>query len=72
MISSYSAEVSTLYPLDSIRRLRRSLSEEVTYTQRQAGTPITSTSDSFARQRLPTSYSSKPEPIWPAAVHGSS
>ena len=39
MISLYSAEVCTLYPLDSIRRLRRSLSSEVTYTQRQAGTP---------------------------------
>jgi hypothetical protein len=32
----HSAEVCTLYPLDSTRRLRRSLSDEVTYTQRQA------------------------------------
>ena len=50
MISLYSAEVRTLYPLDSIRRLRRSLSNEVTYTQRQASTPITSTSASIARR----------------------
>src|ERR1044071_6466416 len=71
MISLYSAEVSTLYPLDSIRRLRRILSNEVTYTQRQAGTPISSTSASIARERCPTPYSTKPEPIWPVAVHGS-
>ena len=71
MISLYSPEVSTLYPLDSIRRLRRSLSNEVTYTQRQAGTPISSTSASIARERCPTPYSTKPEPIWPAVVHGS-
>ena len=71
MISLYSAEVSILYPLDSIRGLRRSLSNEVTYTQRQDGTPISSTSASIARERCPTPYSTKPEPIWPVGVHGS-
>src|SRR3954466_11664665 len=51
MISFYSAKVSTLSPLDSTHRLRRSLLDEVTYTQRQAGTTYISTSASIARER---------------------
>src|ERR1043165_7202585 len=65
MISFYSAEVSTLYPLGEVFQKR---------SPTPNGKPVhllKSTSASFARAKLPTTYSTKPEPIWPATVHGS-